>query len=87
MEWDNRKLQQGKILSELGGNCRVRTLQPVKVLETNFSTATGENPNVLNTVYGKVPYRSPESSQVREQKEYIIDFETQKGKTYIIVPL
>ena len=87
MEWEKGKLQQGKIFSGLGGNCRIRTLQPVKVLETSFSTATGENPNVLNTHYGKPPYKSAVSNQVPEQKGYIIDFETQKGKTYTIVAL
>jgi alpha-L-fucosidase 2 len=90
MEWNQGKLVQSKILSGSGGNCRVRALQPVKVLETNHSPAKGVNPNMLNTVYGKPPYIKKPGvtlTEVDNTEGYIIDFETQKGKSYTLVPL
>jgi alpha-L-fucosidase 2 len=44
----------------------------------------------LNTVYGKPPYQKDEKVQLVElniPKRYTIDFITEKGKTYTIVPL
>ena len=90
IEWNNGKFVQGKIFSGSGGNCRVRTLQPVKILETKFSPAQGSNPNVLNTVYGKPPYKKKTGVAlpvVDTMQGYMVDFETQKGKSYTIVPL
>ena len=90
IDWDNGKLLQAKILSVSGGNCRVRTLQPVKVLESIYSPAKGDNPNALNTVYGKPPYEKREGvvlTEVDKTKGFIIDFQTQTGKSYTLVPL
>jgi alpha-L-fucosidase 2 len=90
MNWKNGALQQAKIYSALGGNCRISTLQPVKVVEVKSVQATGENPNSLNTVYGQPPYeKNPDAKlqQLNLKKEYVIDFKTEKGKTYTIVPL
>jgi alpha-L-fucosidase 2 len=88
--WKDGKLFQSKIYSALGGNCRIHTMQPVKVLEVNSVKATGENPNPLNTVYGKPPYQKNEKAKLLEltiKEGYTIDFKTEKGKTYTIVPL
>ena len=90
MDWSNNKLARSKIVSHAGGNCRIRTLQPVKVLETTSSPANGENPNPLFTVYGKPPYKKIANATLVEvdmTKGYIIDFKTEAGKTYTIVPL
>jgi alpha-L-fucosidase 2 len=35
INWKNGKLSQAKIYSATGGNCRVSSLQPIKVVETN----------------------------------------------------
>jgi alpha-L-fucosidase 2 len=90
INWKDGKLVQSKIYAALGGNCRLRTAHPVKVIETKSTPATGDNPNPLNTAYGKPPYiKNPNAKlqQVNTDKGYIIDFKTQKGKTFTIVPL
>lgn len=90
MVWKNGALSEAQINSELGGNCRVRTKIPVKVLEVKTKLVKGNNPNPFYQI-------SPESKVVKGNKnplpdiplskEYIIDFETQKGKNYTLVPL
>ena len=90
MDWNEGRLVQGRLFSGSGGNCRIRTLQPVRVLETGFSPSKGDNSNLLNTVYGRPPYEKNSNAKLVEidkTKGHFIDFETQKGKTYTIVPL
>ena len=48
------------------------------------------NPNALYTMYGNPPYEKNEEAKLIElnsAKGYTIDFKTEKGKTYTIVPL
>jgi alpha-L-fucosidase 2 len=90
IEWNEGDLVQSKIYAGTGGNCRLRTLQPVKVIEVKSIPASGENPNPLFTAYGKPPYEKNAKAELMEpgkDKEYIIDFKTEKGKIYTIVPL
>jgi alpha-L-fucosidase 2 len=90
IEWSEGKLIKSQIVSGSGGNCRIRTLQPVKVLETAFTQASGNNPNELLTVYGKLPYEKNTNvtlPEVENKKGHLIDFKTEKGKTYTLVPL
>jgi alpha-L-fucosidase 2 len=90
ISWENGRLTQAKIYSGNGGVCRISSLQPVKVIEVKSKEAQGNNPNSLNTVYGKPPYKKNEKAQLVElniPKHFIIDFITEKGKTYSIVPL
>ncbi len=90
LEWKNGKLVNGKIVSGSGGNCRIRTLQPVKIMAIKSQLAKGENSNPLNTVYGKPPYEhvsNAKLSPVDQTAGYIIEFNTEKGKTYTIQPL
>jgi alpha-L-fucosidase 2 len=90
IQWKNGQLVQGKIYSVIGGNCRIKTYQPVKVIEASATEAKGENPNPLFTVYGKPPYEKDRRAKLQGldlKKQYIIDFKTEKGKTYTIVPL
>jgi alpha-L-fucosidase 2 len=88
IQWKDGKILQGKIVSLLGGNCRLRTNEPVKIVEVNASSNTGTNE--LQTAYGKPPYeKNPDAklTAVNNSKGYIIDFKTEKGKTYTVVPL
>jgi alpha-L-fucosidase 2 len=88
--WKQGKLSKAVIYSGSGGNCRVYSLQPVKIIEVNTGNATGENPNTLFTVYGKPSYEKNGNAKLVEvpiPKEYTIDFKTVKGKTYTVVPL
>jgi len=90
MEWKEGKLVKGKILSGIGGNCRIRTLQPVKIVEVKSVSAKGENRNGLNTVYGIPPYENVTHATLQDldrTEGYIIDFATEKGKTYTVLPL
>ena len=46
--------------------------------------------NSTTTTYGKPPYEKNAEAklvEVNQQKGYTIDFKTEKGKTYTIVPL
>ena len=91
IEWKNGQLVQSRLYSALGGTCRIRSYQPVKVVEAKAVERSGENANPLFTVYGKPPYEKTASSvklqDLNLKKEYSIDFKTEKGKTYMIVPL
>ena len=90
INWENGKLSLAKIHSAIGGNCRVSSLHPIKVVEVKSTSARGMNTNELNTVYGKPSYQKNQKAQLVElniPKEYTIDFITEKGKTYTIVPL
>ena len=88
--WMDGKLVRSKIFSALGGNCRISTGYPVKVLEVKSTEAKGINPNPLMTSYGIPPHEKNHQAKLEElpgEKEWIIDFPTEKGKSYIIVPL
>ncbi|TDH20095.1 glycoside hydrolase family 95 protein [Segetibacter sp. 3557_3] len=89
LNWRNGNLINGKIHSALGGNCRLRTNTPVKIAEVKFTPANGSNSNELNMVYGMPPYKKNENAKlvaVDTAKGYVIDFKTEKGKTYTVVP-
>jgi alpha-L-fucosidase 2 len=90
MEWKEGKLLKGKILSVIGGNCRIRTRQPVKIVEVKSHPAQSENKNLLNTIYGRPPYENlthAKLQELNESKGYVIDIATEKGKTYTVIPL
>jgi alpha-L-fucosidase 2 len=87
MEWKDGRLASGKIFSAMGGNCRISSLEPIEIIGLKSESVTGENPNPLNTSYGKPNFQN--SSQLKGDitvlpAEFVYDFPTQKGKTYII---
>jgi alpha-L-fucosidase 2 len=86
--WNNGKLVQSKIVSVIGGICKLRTNEPVKVIEVKSMDNAGLN--ALQTMYGKPPYQKNDNAKLAEvdtSKGYIISFKTEKGKTYTIIPL
>jgi alpha-L-fucosidase 2 len=90
MIWKDRIVQKVSISSTLGGNCRVRTAEPVKVLETTFGPASGDNTNPLTATPRIPPYVDGSrtiSRPIEVSKGFLIDFQTEKGKTYTLVPL
>jgi len=90
IEWKDGKLTRSKIYAGAGGNCRLRSAEPVKVMEVKSIAASGENSNPLYTIYGKPPYEKNAKAitvELNHSKEYTIDFNTVKGKTYTIVPM
>lgn len=88
--WENGKLKQVSLKSTLGGSCRLRTAIPVKVVEASSRNASGANTNALTPappipVYNK--NAQAKLTAIEAIAGYVIDFETEKGKTYTIVPL
>ncbi|MBO9617646.1 MAG: glycoside hydrolase family 95 protein [Niabella sp.] len=90
IDWSNNRLSKAIIYAEKGGVCRLHTLQPVKVLEVKSADASGVVDNTLLTHYGKTFYDNNTRKglvEVNQTKGYTIDFKTEKGKRYTIVPL
>lgn len=89
ISWKNKKLQKALILSNAGGNCRLRTPIPVKVIEVQAKPAAGINTNKLNAKPSVPAYQMATTDKLQDiafNKGYVIDFPTQKGKTYTVVP-
>lgn len=90
IEWASGRLAKATVLSGSGGNCRVHTSIPVKVMEVNATAAAGVNTNPLLAAYGKPPYEKNKDAKLADLsvgKGYTIDFKTVKGKQYTLVPL
>ena len=90
INWNNGKLVQAKIHSGSGGRCIISALQPVKVQEVKSNTPGNIIAGELNNMYGKPPYQKNSAANLVElniPKSYSIEFITEKGKTYTIVPL
>lgn len=88
--WENSKLKNAKIESMLGGNCRLRTNIPVKIVETDFKPASGANPNILMQSPGAPSFKTNGNATLQElnvSPGFVIDFVTEKGKSYTVVPL
>jgi alpha-L-fucosidase 2 len=90
LDWKNGKLAQALIKSEIGGNCRLRTLQKVKVVEADAKPVNGLNPNPLTQLPYKPQYKNNAKSTLQSvpmQQGYVVDFKTEKGKTYKVITL
>jgi alpha-L-fucosidase 2 len=90
MEWNNGVLTTARIHSELGGNCRIRTKTPVKVIEVSGKPAQGINLNPFYQLNPAAKFEKNNKDPLQEillAKDYILDFETRKGKSYTLVPL
>jgi alpha-L-fucosidase 2 len=87
ISWKDGKLSQARIHSTLGGNCRLRYDAPLKVQGAKTKTAKGENPNPY---YGYVEVSDIQNNaehpllSLPKKDYYTIDFETKKGKTYVV---
>ena len=89
MEWENGNLTKAVIYSLLGGNCRIGTSTPVKLNGTGSSEAEGPNPNQFFRTPPEPPYKNNSKvspGPVPVKKMYTIDFMTEKGKRYTLVP-
>jgi hypothetical protein len=88
--WEEGSLRRMRIDATLGGKCRVSALLPVKVIETSFEKAMGPNTNPLMPTPGTVHFENNSGTElpgVGLKEVYQIDFQTEKGKSYTIVPL
>jgi len=85
IEWEKGKVSKVKIISEKGGNCRLRSLTELK--GNGLKKAKGNNPNKLYEVpvvpepliHAKDPIPSPEI-----KKTYLYDLNTKPGEEYLL---
>ena len=89
IKWNNGKLEGASVVSLLGGNCRIRASIPVEVIETESREAQGKNPNALVMQSDLPSYKKNMNTALTPLSVDVgnaIDFETEKGKRYTIVP-
>ena len=87
MEWKEGKIRKAVITSTLGGNCRIRTCQPIVVKNAVTFQAKGKNPNPFFNFIdpGKpVTKTKPVDTEHQKYQLHTIDFQTIKGKSYLI---
>lgn len=88
IDWKNGRLAEATIHSGSGGNCRLNTSVPVKVIGAVAKTTSGVNQNKLNITFEKPDYKKSEKAKLQDlglEKRYVVDFQTEKGKTYKII--
>ena len=88
MEWKKGKLKKAVVHSTLGGNCRIRTSVKVKINNIEPVSATGSNPNPLFKYIhpGKPLVHGGTASPGLDIPEtYVLDFDTERGKSYVIL--
>ncbi|MFZ5431406.1 MAG: glycoside hydrolase family 95 protein [Bacteroidota bacterium] len=88
MEWDNGRLTRANIHSSLGGNCRLRTGNPVSAETSWAKPAEGENPNPFFRMINPGKPLISSGTEIQEMPAFrfeTVDFETQKGKNYLVL--
>jgi len=89
LEWALGKLTRAVIRSRLGGNCRVRTAEPLRVEGANASAAGGANPNpFFRTVAAGAPQilKPIALPPLASRPSHTIDFATSAGGVYRLIP-
>jgi len=90
IDWSQGKLKKAIIQANLGGNCKLRTPVPVKVVEITARPVQGNNENMLTQRPEKLSYKQDEKAPLQKlnlKNTYVLDFQTEKGKRYTIIPL
>ena len=90
IDWKDGKLSKAAVTSVLGGPCRISAPQPIKVVGVAAKKANGANTNKLNTTYGLPPCKKNEQAKLTELnmgERYSVEFVTEKGEVYTVVPL
>ncbi|WPQ63126.1 glycoside hydrolase family 95 protein [Chitinophaga sancti] len=85
LEWKDGKVVKLKILSTLGGNCRIRVPNALK--GKGLVTANGENPNPFYEVVEiaqPIVKNATKVSPMQISSTQLYDLPTQKGKTYVL---
>ncbi len=88
MKWKNGKLNEVKIKSTLGGNCRLRVGNVVKLQSGVLKKAVGANPNFFYQNEQTARPIISEKAKLKapgEKPTLLYDFATQAGKTYTLV--
>lgn len=87
MKWANGKISELKIKSTLGGNCRLRVPNSLKLAGGTIQTAKGENSNFFYQNEATAKPIVSEKAKLKptgEKATQLFDFETVAGKTYTI---
>ncbi len=90
LEWKEGKIRKAVITSTRGGNCRIRTYQPVKVQNALAVQASGENPNPLFHIINPGKPLNKTKAAIPGISDYhfhTVDFRTEKGKSYSITDI
>ena len=85
IKWAGGRIETVRITSTIGGNCRLRSLTPLK--GKGLKSAKGDNTNSLFDVNeAAAPIVSPEAelNPVSLRKTYLYDLPTKAGQTYIL---
>jgi alpha-L-fucosidase 2 len=85
IKWANGKLEQVKIRSRIGGNCRLRALNPLS--GQGLAEAHGANSNPLFEVQNILKPIVSDQAQlnpVNLKNTYLYDLKTEAGKEYIV---
>ena len=87
--WENGKVKTVTINSELGGNCRIRTIEPLTFIGgKELTVAKGDNPNPLYQINQiKEPIISEKAgiNPIEMIDTYLYDIATEKGGRYELV--
>ena len=90
VDWSQGKLKKAIIQANLGGNCKLRTPVPVKVVEITTRPVQGNNENRLTQEPEKLSYKRQGKAPLQKlnlKNTYVLDFQTKKGKRYTVIPL
>lgn len=86
MTWKNGKVTRLAVKSRIGGNCRLRSLNPLS--GKGLKKAKGENPNPLFAVEQVAePLNNSKVAlnKVELPKTYLYDLKTEAGKEYVLI--
>jgi len=87
-KWENGVVQKLEIKSNLGGNCRIRVPNELKLMKSKaLKPASGVNPNpFFETAQVKKPIVSDKSklNELNLKPTSLYDLATEAGKTYIL---
>ena len=88
MKWTNGKLSEVKIKSTIGGNCRLRVPNSVKLVGGTIKPAKGANSNFFyqnETTAKPIISEKAQLKPTGEKPTLLYDFGTVAGKTYTLV--
>ncbi len=86
MKWSGGRIETVKITSTIGGNCRLRTLTPLK--GKGLKSAKGDNPNHLfdvNETAAPIISQEAKLSPLNLKDTYLYDLPTKAGQTYTLI--
>ena len=89
ISWQDGRMQQAVVRSDLGGNCRIRSKIPLKAVGAELRPANGKNTNPLFATIdpGKtIKNNDLPGESVAAENWFLYDLPTQKNKAYKLVP-